>query len=632
MDAFRNLLKGWVGKLLLVIFILPFAFFGIEGLFQSAGRSKAEIVVNGTEITKPEIDRAAEIQRRNLVQRMGGQIDPSVISLEMVRPSAVEFLVRKALLSQATDMEGLYVSQENAKSYVRAMPQFKDDSGEFSQRRLEQLLAQAGYSGTGFLDEVREELLVKQLESAITETAFVTPAELKRLVVLNNQKRDVATLEIKAADFRDQVEVTDEDIRIHYEANSSSFQTPEKAKVEYLHVTLEDFPAAEKVTEEDIEIEFQKMVAAAKDKERRRAQHILVEIGGELSEKEALEKIKEAQQAIEKGLSFDKAAEKYSDDIATSRLGGDLGFAGKGVYDQAFEDALYSLEVGGVSEIVKTEFGYHIIRLTEVDQMEMPVLEEERERIVSELKKAKAREALTMAIEDLNQKAFEHPDTLVDAAEIVPGAEIKTSDWITRAGGPGVLSKPQVTSKIFEEDFIEERVNSEAIELDNDEVVIVRVKDYKPASVKPLKEVRDQVKNAVVTRKAREKAAEVANKLLARLNTGATLEEVAEEIGKEWNRKEGVGRQNTELGREVVSKVFEIPEPAENSSSFDKVNLPSGNQMLVAVQRVQDGVYDLNEQSEQQIEQSMEMRFGQYDFGNYIETLKEKAEITRRQI
>ena len=631
MDAFRNLLKGWVGKLLLVIFILPFAFFGIEGLFQSAGRSKAEIVVNGTEITKPEIDRAAEIQRRNLVQRMGGQIDPSIISLEMVRPSAVEFLIRKELLTQATELEGLYIAQENAKSYVRAMPQFQDDTGAFSQRRLEQLLAQAGYTGTGFLSEVREELLVKQLESAISNSAFVIPSEVKTLVVLNNQKRDVATLEIKASDYRDDVEVTDEDIRIYYDAHASSFQTPEKAKVEYLHVTLNDFAVTDEVSEEDIQIAFEKELAAAADQERRRAQHVLVEVGGDLSEKEALDKIKQAQQALKDGKTFDEVAETYSDDIATARLGGDLGFAGKGVYDQAFEEALFALEVGETSDIVKSEFGFHLIRLTEVDQPEMPKLEAERDRIVAELKAAKAREALTMAIEDLNQKAFEHPDTLVDAAELVPGGKVKSSDWITKAGGQGVLSKPQVTAKIFEPDFIEERVNSEAIELENDEVVIVRVTDYKPASVKPLDEVKAQVRNAVVSQKAREKAVEVANKLLAKLNTGSSLDEVAGEINKEWTVKKGIGRQSTELGRDVVSKVFEIPEPKEGAS-FDKVNLPSGDQVLVAVESVKDGVYDLNEQAENQMEQTMQMRFGQFDFGNYIETLKEQAKIERRQI
>lgn len=632
MDAFRNLLKGWVGKVLLVIFILPFAFFGIEGLFQSAGRSKAEVVVNGTDITKPEIDRAAEIQRRNLIQRMGGQIDPSFISLEMVRPSAVEFLIRKTLLSQAVEQEGLYVAQENAKSYVRAMPQFKDETGNFSQRRLEQLLAQAGYSGVTFFDEVREELLVKQLESAIVGSAFVIPSEIKNLVVLDKQKRDVATLEVKAAEYRDEIEVTDEDIEIYYQAHSSSYQTPEKVKVEYLHLTLDNFPVAEEVTEDEIKAQFEKELAALADKERRRAQHVLVEVGGDLSEEEALEKIKKAQAELEKGANFDEVAEKYSDDIATAKLGGDLGFAGKGVYDQAFEDALYSLNVGEVSDIVQTEFGFHLIKLKEIDQPEMPKYEEEKDRILAELKVQKAREALMVAIEDLNQKAFEHPESLVDAAEVVNNAEVKTSDWVTRASAPGVLRNPKVASKIFEPEFIEERVNSEVIELDNDEVILVRVTDYEPASVKPLAEVKEQVKNAVITQKAREKAAEVANKLLAKLNTGATLEEVAKELGKDWTKKDDIDRKNTELGREVVKKAFEIAKPEEGSSSFDKVSLPSGDQVIVAVSEVQDGVYELTPQEEKQMTRIIESRFGQYDFNNYVETLKDNSSIERRQI
>lgn len=631
MDAFRNLLKGWVGKVLLVIFILPFAFFGIEGLFQAAGRSSAELVVNGAEITKPEIDRAADIQRRNLVQRMGGQIDPSMISLEMVRPAAVEFLIQKELLTQATQREGLHVAQESAKSFVRAMPQFQDETGEFSQRRLEQLLAQAGYTGVGFLGEVREDLLVRQLETAISGSAFVIPSEVKTLVVLNNQKRNVATLEVKAADYRDQIEVTEDDVKVYYDANRGSFQTPEQAKVEYLHVSLDNFAGQDEVSEDEVAAAYEKELAAAADKERRRAQHILVEVGGDLSEEEALNKIKRAQQELKDGKSFDEVVNAYSDDVATARLGGDLGFAGKGVYDPAFENALYSLKEGETSDIVKSEFGFHLIRLTDVEQAEVPALGEMREGIVAELKAAKAREALAVVIEDLNQKAFEHPDTLLDAAELIPGVKVQTSDWITRAGGQGVLSKPAVTAKIFDKDFIEERVNSEAIELDDNAVVIVRVTDYKPAAVKPLDEVRAQVQNAVISQKSREKAAEVANKLLAKLNTGSSRTEVAAELSKAWAEKEAVGRTNSELAREVVAKVFAMPEPGD-AASFDKVSLASGDQVLVAVTGVTEGAFEMSEQERSQVQRTMEMRFGQYDFGNYVETLKETAKIERHSI
>ncbi|MCG8673484.1 MAG: SurA N-terminal domain-containing protein [Pseudomonadales bacterium] len=631
MDAFRNLLKGWFGKCLLVLFILPFAFFGIEGLFQAGGRGNTEVVVNGVEITKPEIDRAAELQRRNLVQRMGGNIDPSFISMEMVRPSAIEYLIRKTLLGQAVEHEGLFVAQENAKSFVRAMPQFQDETGQFSQTRLEQLLVQAGYTGTGFFAEVREDLLVKQLQSGISASAFTIPSELKSLVVLDKQKRDISTLEVKAADYRDQVEVSDDDIQIHYDANSSSYQTPEKAKVEYLHLSLANFTSEEPISDEDVQAAFEKILAAEADKERRRAKHLLVEVGGDLSEQEALDKIKEAQAEIEQGVSFDKVVEKYSDDIATSKLGGDLGFAGRGVYDSSFEDALYALEVGQTSDIVKTEFGYHIIRLAEIDKKELPTFENEKAGIIETLKQDRSRDALAIAIEDLNQKAFEHPDTLEDAAEGVRGAEIKTSDWITRVGAAGPLNDPKVMAKIFDPEFIEDRLNSEVIELDNDEIVLVRVMDYQAKSVKPLEEVKAQVKNAVISKKSKEKASEVANGLLAKLATGSSADAVATEISKEWTVKAGVARQSTELGREVVQKAFELPAPTE-SASYDKVQLPSGDQVIVAVSKVEAGVYELSEQEEKQMQQVVQSRYGQYDFNNYIETLRESSQIENKQI
>lgn len=630
MEAFRNMLKGWGGKVLLTIFILPFAFFGLEGLFQGGGRNATEITVNGTDISAAEVDRAAELQRRNLAQQFGGQVDPSMLNDAMVRPAAIEMLVNQRLLKQSIEDQGMAVSSEKAKAYIRSMPQFQDETGAFSQTRLEQLIAQTGYTPTGLVEEVRNEMLMNQLRTGISASAFSIPGEAEALLKLSHQARSFATLTLKPADYRDSVTVSDEDIQRFYEANKNRFRTPEKIKAEYLHIKPADFDVAdEDVSEDTLQQLYKKEIDALAKDERRRAQHILADTSA-VSEKEALAKIKEAQAALAKGEAFADVAGRLSDDAASAKLGGDLGFAGKGVYDPAFEDALFSLEKEAVSDIVKTEFGYHLIRLTEVQSETLPDFEAEKPRLLTQAKQDMAREQLELMAEEVSQKAFEHPDTLVDAGELA-GVEPQQTEWLAQGEGEGVVADPVVVRSLFNPELIESRENSDLIELENGDLVFVRIVDYADASVKPLADVKEEVKASAIAEKADEKVAELANKWLAKLDDGTTMDNVAKNAKQEWQQVKDRSRRDQkkepEVNPEVLNKVFAMAAPKADAVRYDKLALSNGEQVLLALEKVTDSTKAITEDDKKQLQRAIEAGRAQASFGQFVEALRGAADI-----
>ena len=629
MQGFRDLLKGWFGKVLLTIFILPFAFFGIQGLFQAGGRSDASIVVDGEEITNAQIERSIEQQRQNLAQRMGGGIDPSVLSSDLLRPGVEETLIQKSLLKTAIGQEGLYLPQEKVSSYVRAMPMFQDEvTGEFSQVKLERVLVQVGYSGTRFFEEISQSLLIEQLQKGVSATAFVTPKELEALVVLDGQKRNVATVTLSSKSYEDKIELSDEDIQTYYTAQSDQYQTQEKVKVSFVNITADHFLSDDiEIAEADIRERFDGEIEALKKKERRRASHILVEINDDQSEEQALVKIKDAKAKLEGGQEFDAVAQELSEDIATSKAGGDLGFSARGIYDASFDDALFALEEAQVSDIVRTEFGYHLIKLVGVETPDLPEFSTESMRISKELKADRAEEELTVAVDELNRLAFESGDLSAISEKF--NITVQTSGWIQKAGGPGLFADRALAAAAFAESVLQDQNNSEVIETEKNGLVVLRLEEHEVARTLDLNEVRGRVVAALKKEKSIEKAKSDASAIVKSIDEGKPSNDIESEYAVEWKVTDAVARQNSELDRAVVSKIFELPKPEGDKKTTSSVQLSNGDWVVVVLSGVSDGEYTLSDKEASQMGSVIAGRFGQTDFQGYLGTLKDNAQITR---
>ncbi|MBA54750.1 MAG: hypothetical protein CMK89_09885 [Pseudomonadales bacterium] len=629
MQQFRNLLRGWLGKLLLIIFILPFAFFGIEGIFNSNSSQDVAFVVNGVEISKIEVSRGIENQRRNLKQQMGGNIDDSFLTDELLRPRVVEGLIQKELIRQASEKEGLAVSSSLVKSYVRSLPQFQDESGEFSNDKLESLLVQANFSKARLFDAVQESMVLEQLQSGIGKTAFITSPELEYIVKLNGQTRTISYATLKAAPLKDSIELTPAEIEAYYEQNKVQYRTQEKVKVHYVAVSLEDFMDDVTVEEADLLAAYEDYRKELVSQERRRASHILVEVTDERSDEEAKARIEEAQKKLDSGVVFEDLAKEYSDDIATAGSGGDLDYAGRGLFDPAFEDALFGLaKEGDVTGLVKTEFGYHIIKLTGIETPEVATYDEKKQELEQSLKQQLAREKLDEAVDDISRMAFESGDLqLISEAY---GEPVQTTDFFTARGGAGVASDPDFIAAAFSAPVLEEGHNSDVVELPNNTVGVLRLAEHEQARDQTLQEVEEQVKSALTQQKIRELAKEKGEQIVARLIEGADLSSIGEEFGLEWKQDVAVTRQSGEVSRPIISKAFEMPKPVAEKPSVDKVALPSGDQEIVVLTSVSEGQFDLGETEALQAKASAAQQFGTVDFNNYVASLKDSAEIDMR--
>ncbi|MVF12435.1 hypothetical protein FT643_09795 [Ketobacter sp. MCCC 1A13808] len=629
MQQFRNLLKGWLGKVLLVIFILPFAFFGIEGLFNSGGSADVAIKVNDAEISTLEVNRAIENQRENLKQQMGGNIDDSFLTDELLKPRVVESLIQRELIKQAVEEEGLAVSADRVKSYVRSMPQFQDESGNFSNDRLESLLVQANFTKARLFETIQESMVFEQLQNGVGATAFITPSELNYAVKLNNQKRDFSYAIQSAEALKEKVELTEDELQAYFEQNKSQFRTQEKVKIQYIQLGKDDFEKSVTVPEEEITAAYHDYENKLKQQERRRASHILVEINDDRSDSEAMKRIKEAQAKLVEGQSFEKVVSEYSDDIATTSDGGDLDYNGKGVFDEDFENALFALdEKGDVSDIVKSEFGYHIIKLTGIEQPEIVSLEDKRQELVKEIKSDMAQEKLEEAIDDINRLAFESGDLQLISDDYKK--PIQTSDFFTRQGGKGVAADRAVIDAAFSDIVLNDGQNSEIIELSNGKVVVIRLAQHEQARDQEFKEVESQIRSVLVLEKSREQAKSKAEAVIAKLKDGASRDTIAEEFGLEWKQGEGVSRQGSDLPQTVVSAAFEMPVPATGGQSIKHFGQPNGDQEIIILSRVVDGEFDLEGEQLAQAKASASQRFGNSDFANYIASLREKAKIEIR--
>ncbi|RLT98657.1 SurA N-terminal domain-containing protein [Ketobacter sp.] len=630
MQQFRNLLRGWLGKLLLIIFILPFAFFGIEGIFNSNSGQDVAFVVNGVEISKIEVSRGIENQRRNLKQQMGGNIDDSFLTDDLLRPRVVEGLIQKELIRQASEKEGLAVSSSLVKSYVRSLPQFQDESGSFSNDKLETLLVQANFSKAGLFSAVQESMVLEQLQSGIGATAFITTPELEYVVKINDQKRKIHYATLQAAPLKDAVELTSQEIENYFNENKAQYRTEEKVKVSYVSVALEDFTSDVTVEETDLLTAYDEYKKGLIAQERRRASHILVEVNDDRDEDEAKARIQEAQQKLQSGEAFEALAQDYSDDIATASAGGDLDYAGRGLYDPTFEDALFGLaKEGDISEIVKTEFGFHIIKLTGIETPEVASFEAHKDQLAQELKRQLAREKLDEAVDDISRKAFESGDLqLISESYNKP---IQTTDFFTPRGGAGVAADPDFITAAFSEAVLKEGHNSDVVELPNNRVAVLRLAEYQPARDQSLAEVETLVKTALTEQKVRELAKQRAAQIIEKLEAGEALASVAEEFGLEWSQDVEVSRQAaTEVSRAILSKAFELPRPASDKPSFGTVALPSGNQEIVVLTEVLEGEFDLAEAEVVQAKASASQQFGSQDFNNYVASLRDSAEIEMR--
>ncbi|WP_348969848.1 SurA N-terminal domain-containing protein [Pseudomonas atacamensis] len=617
----RDNSQGWIAKTIIGVIVALMALTGFDAIFQATTHTNEAAKVNGDEISQNELSQAVDMQRRQLMQQLGKDFDASLLDEKMLRESALKGLIDRKLLLQGAEQAKFSFSEAALDQVILQTPEFQVD-GKFSSERFDQVIRQLGYSRMQFRQMLAQEMLIGQLRAGVAGSGFVTDAEVLAFARLEKQTRDFATLNVKADPAA--VKLTDDEVKAYYDEHAKEFMTPDQVIIDYVELKKSSFFDQVAVKDEDLEAAYQKEIANLA--EQRRAAHILIEVNDKTTEAQAKAKIDEVQARLAKGEKFEALAKEFSQDPGSANNGGDLGYAGPGVYDPAFEKALYSLSKDQVSEPIRTDFGYHLIKLLGVEAPEVPTLASLKDKLTRELKAAQVEQRFVEATKQLEDSAFEASDLAQPAADLK--LTVHTSKPFGREGGEGVAANRAVVTAAFSPEVIDEGANSTAIELDPETVIVLRSKEHlKPAQL-PLESVSAAIRTQLTKEHASAEAKTRAEKLIADLRDGkAPLDKAID--GQNWKITEAATRGQEGVEPAVLQALFRMPKPAaKDKPTFSSVTLPDGSLMVVRLNGVNEAAAPTDEEKAQ-YRRFLASREGQQDFAAYRKQLEAEAEIER---
>ena len=618
----RDNSQGWIAKTIIGIIVALMAFTGIEAIFQASGNNKQDVAkVNGEEITQTELGQAVDMQRRQLMQQLGKDFDASLLDEKLLRDAALKGLIDRKLLLQGAADSKFGFSEAALDQVILQTPEFQVD-GKFNAERFDQVIRQLGYSRMQFRQMLTQEMLIGQVRAGIAGSGFVTDAEVLAFARLEKQTRDFATVNIKADPAA--VKLTDDEVKAYYDQHAKEFMTPDQVVIDYLELKKSSFFDQVTVKDDELQAAYEKETANLA--EQRRAAHILIEVNDKVTEAQAKAKIEDIQARLAKGEKFEALAKEFSQDPGSANNGGDLGFAGPGVYDPDFETALYGLKQDQVSAPVRTTFGWHLIKLLGVEAPEVPSFASLKDKLTRELKAQQVEQRFVEATKQLEDAAFEASDLAQPASDLK--LTVHTSAPFGREGGEGVAANRAVVTAAFSPEVLDEGANSSAIELDPETIIVLRAKEHlKPAQL-PLENVAAAIRTQMTKERASAAAKARADELIASLRDGKTaLDQPVD--GQAWKMTEAATRGQESIDPAVLQALFRMPKPAaKDKPTFTTVTLRDGSLVIVRLNGVNEAAAPTDEEKAQ-YRRFLASRIGQQDFAAYRKQLETQADIKK---
>ncbi|WP_460141255.1 SurA N-terminal domain-containing protein [Pseudomonas sp. S2_E01] len=617
----RDNSQGWIAKTIIGVIVVLMALTGFDAIFQATTHKNDAAKVNGDEISQNELSQAVDMQRRQLMQQLGKDFDASLLDEKMLRESALKGLIDRKLLLQGAEKSKFAFSEGALDQVILQTPEFQVD-GKFSPERFDQVIRQLGYSRMQFRQMLAQEMLIGQLRAGLAGSGFVTDAQVLAFARLEKQTRDFASLDVKADPAA--VKLTDDEVKAYYDEHAKEFMTPDQVVIDYIELKKSSFFDQVAVKDEDLQAAYQKEIANLS--EQRRAAHILIEVNDKMTEAQAKAKIEDIQARLAKGEKFEALAKEFSQDPGSANNGGDLGFAGPGVYDPAFETALYALAKDQVSAPVRTDFGFHLIKLLGVEAPEVPTFASLKDKLTRELKTQQVEQRFVEATKQLEDSSFESSDLAQPAQDLK--LTVHTSKPFGREGGEGIAANRAVLTAAFSPEVLDEGANSTAIELDPETVIVLRAKEHLKPSQLPLESVSAAIRSQLTKEHASAAAKTKAEKLIADLRDGkAPLDKAID--GQSWKVTAAATRAQEGVDPTVLQALFRMPKPAsKDKPTFTSVTLADGSLVIVRLNGVNEAAAP-SEEEKTQYRRFLASRIGQQDFAAYRKQLEAEADIQR---
>ncbi|MFT4580971.1 MAG: peptidyl-prolyl cis-trans isomerase D [Gammaproteobacteria bacterium] len=573
LQLIRDRSQGLVVGVIVFFICLTFALFGVQQYLDSQS-TVVVAEVNGTEIGLKEYQRAFQQLRQRAQAMLGESFDSAQWSGSEAKLSALDFVVNESLLRQVVEKANIRSSDLQVASYIRNSPQFKLD-GEFSEQRYQQAVRIIGFSELGFEQQVRQDLVVNQLRAGIGASALVTAEELQRLEQLREQTRDIGYAIFGIESLAEQPSPSSEEIAAYFDENSENYRIEEKVSISYVDLSIDSLMAQVIVNESKLRLDYETNRANYVKNEQRNANHILIEVAKSASaqaEESARERATQVRALAVEGGDFEELAKEHSDDIGSKTDGGETGFFSRGVMTPEFETAVFEMSEGDISEPVRSEFGFHVIRLKAISPSGIKSFQDARSDVEKSYRREQAENLFFEQAEELGDLAYEHPDSL-DVVAATLDLAIKRTDPLSRSDIALMFSE-QVTEAAFEPEVLLEGLNSAPIEVSNNRIVVVRLAEHAPSRVPPLDDVRTNVTKDFSDAHARDVVHAHGQSLVERLNKGEDLTSVMSDGDLKWEQVDGVTQNSPKINRAIMRTAFKSV--AGGVSKAEYVGVPIG--------------------------------------------------------
>ncbi len=624
LQAIRNNAQGVFVWIIVGLIVVSFALFGL-GSYLSGASKVVAASVNGVEISSTALTRAYQQYQERLRNMLGEQYRPEMFATAQVKNEVLQGLISQEVLNQSLSEQGYLASAEQVFAKLKQYQAFQDGS-EFSAKRYKEVLSIQGINGEAFEYDLSRDIASQQLRAAINDSAFLTEKEKIHLATLENQKREIGYFKVSAKAYQKSITVSDDEIQSYYEKNSQLFLTNEKVQIEYIDLNMDTLAAQQDVSDKMIKQHYESLPEnyMAND------------------DAAAKKKLESLRKQILRGASFADLAKKHSQDKGSAKQGGDLGYLTRGVEEQ-FDKVVFALKKGDVSKIIKSKMGFQLIQLDDIrlgdpeerkvrhilikPERKLKSLAEVKAEIKKELQYQLAGKVFFDDSDEMNNLSYESPDSLEPVAEAL-GLKIKTSPLMTRRGAAGLFANPKILSSAFSDEVLKQGRNSELLEISDSHVVVLRIKEHKASSVLALNKVKSGIKENLLKMKASKKSQEVTTDILESLKNAVSISEIKKRYPQiKWNKVGWIKRKidkesKSDLPNIIRDFSFAMAKPI-NNTTWDKVALPSGDQAVIALFKVEKSN---NEKDIDDVRISKVM--GTTDYTSYVRYLESQADIS----
>ncbi len=584
MQKIRNWITGWVAGAIMFLIIITFAVWGIN--FSDQGSEPVVASVNGEDINLRQFQQTYNNFRDQMRKYTNKPLDSN--EEELLKKQTLDQLIKDAVISQAAIDNGLHISDSAIREAVKDIDAFDSEYG-FDHANYERRIMQMGMTPAIFENRLRVEMMAQQLQSAVTDSAFAFEEEALRLTRIKKQTRDLSYVILLADEVKDSIEINDDEIEQYYDKTSQGLLQPEQVEIAYLELSVEKLTETIEATEEDMRIYYDNNKDKYDVPEQRKVDIVDIKLSPEAEAEEVLlakNKAEKIRALIESGVSFAEISEKHDDGLKPDMLVSEHGYIAKDVLHKEVNEIVFSMNEGELSEVERTNKGLHIFKVTGIKGGIKNIFERSREIVEKDYKKSEAEYKYFNLADKLVTLTYEHADSLEVAAEEI-GIEVQESDFFDRTNASGVLANPKVLSASFNKEIIKSGQNSEAIELNNDHLIVLQVLEYLPAEKKPLEEVTEQIIQILKSEQASKLQQEKGEKILKELRQGSDLFQVSEMFEFEWEQADAVIRDDVSVNRKILRTAFKLGKPQEDSLKFSGVEIDKENYAVLAVSNVQ---------------------------------------------